>query len=387
MTLLEKTQNILRDLIAFPSISAQSNLDIIEYIANYLDSFGISVAIFYDKSQNKANLFATIGPMSEGGIVLSGHSDVVPVEGQNWFNDPFKMVAIDAKLYGRGSCDMKGFIATCLALCPQFTSAPLSRPLHFSFTHDEETGCLGAQELIKILVEKKIRPAMAIIGEPTEMVMIEGHKGCYEYVTEFQGLPGHGSRPELGVNAVEYAVDYVAYLKSLRTELADRSPQNGKFIPPFTTLNIGSIHGGIASNVIAASCQVAWDLRPVQDTDAAFVKGEMHKYCHQHLLPKMQKIYGESNIITHIVGEVEGLIPVENNKAIELVAELTGKNNRELVAFGTEAGLFQSMGMDVVVCGPGSIEQAHKADEFISLGQLQSSLNMLEKLARKLQNK
>ena len=387
MTLLRKTHNILSDLIAFPTISTDSNLEMINYIANYLDGFGITAQIFHDKTNKKANLFATIGAGDndkQNGIVLSGHSDVVPVDGQNWSYNPFKMIENDGKLYGRGACDMKGFIATVLALCKQFTAKPLVRPLHFAFTHDEETGCLGAQELVKILVSKKIAPKIAIIGEPTEMAMIEGHKGCYEYATEFQGLPGHASRPELGVNAVEYAVDYAAHLKSLRAELVARTPQDGKFTPPFTTLNIGSIHGGIAPNVIAASCKLEWDMRPVQDGDADYVKQEMQHYCQHHLLPEMQKTYKDASIITRILGEVDGLVPALDNKATELVAQLTGANEAGLVAFGTEAGLFQAMGMDVVVCGPGSIEQAHKADEFVSLAQLQASLDMLEKLAGRL---
>ena len=382
--MLQAAKTLLADLIAFPTVSSDSNLAMIEYIADYLAGYGAEIHIFKNDMGTKANIFATIGPDIDGGIVLSGHSDVVPVTDQAWSSDPFSMVEHDGKLYGRGTCDMKGFIACALAMVPAYSKADLKRPVHFALTYDEETGCLGGQNLANDLLNHNIKPDIAIIGEPTEMRIIEGHKGMCEYTTEFSGLEGHGSRPELGVNAAEYAALYVSHLIHLRKQLVAQTPPDSKFEPPYTTINVGSIHGGVAHNVIANKCAVEWEMRPVQKSDADFVRSEMYEFALQTLLPQMKNVCPNADITVTTIGEVEGLVPMEDNMARELVAELTGANGADLVAFGTEAGIFQSLGMDCVVCGPGSIEQAHKADEFVSIDQLQSCLTMLEKLKVKL---
>ncbi len=382
--MLNASKDILADLIAFPTVSADSNLEMIAYLASRLEDSGANVRLFHDPSGKKANLFATLGPERDGGIVLSGHSDVVPVSDQAWSSDPFKMVERGGHLYGRGSCDMKGFIATTLAMAPEFANAAQDRPLHFAFTYDEEVGCLGAAHLAKSLDQIGLRPSVAIIGEPTQMRIIEGHKGCYEYTTRFQGLEGHGSAPELGVNAVEYAARYVMYLLDLKEQLVGMSPPSSAFEPPWTTVNVGAMNGGSVHNVIASKATVDWEMRPVQHSDADFVKSRLHAYCHEVLLPKMQAVYPDASIETVVVGEVDGLIPTLENEARQILSELTGSNETGLVPFGTEAGIFQNLGMDVVVCGPGSIEQAHKADEFVSVQQLQSCVSMLSKLANRL---
>jgi acetylornithine deacetylase len=381
MDRLETTCAHLERLIAFPTISSDSNLEMISHLAEVLEGVGARVEVQRDASATKANLLATIGPEENGGILLSGHSDVVPVAEQAWTSDPFTMVERDGKLYGRGSCDMKGFIATCLASAPLFAERELARPVHFAFTHDEEVGCIGARHLAELMQRRELRPAMAIIGEPTEMRIIEGHKGCYEYTTHFHGLAGHGSAPEMGVNAVEYAVRYVSRLLELKDRLRAMAPGDSRFEPPWTTVNVGAVNGGVAHNVIAENAAVDWDLRPVQRADADFVKSDLVAYCEDELLPAMQAVFPGASIETEVIGEVEGLIPAEENEARRIVAELTGANSAGLVPFGTEAGIFQALGMDVVVCGPGSIEQAHKADEFISRDQLGKCLDMLEKLA------
>ena len=378
--MLETTKQILSDLIAFPTVSVDSNLDMIAYLAARLDDCGAKVEIFHDESGKKANLFATLGPAVDGGIVLSGHSDVVPVSDQNWTSDPFVMEERDGRLYGRGTCDMKGFIAATVAMAPHFARRVTDTPVHFAFTHDEETGCIGAGHLVEALKERNIRPRLGIIGEPTSMRIIEGHKGCHEYSTRFQGLEGHGSAPDQGVNAVEYAARYVSRLLELKAKLTTMAPASSHFEPPWTTVNVGAIHGGSVHNVIAPKAQVDWEMRPVQASDAAFVKAALKAYCEDELLPAMRKVYPDAQINTEVVGEVAGLIPEDDNEARKLLMELTGANGADLVPFGTEAGLFQSMGMDVVVCGPGSIEQAHKADEFIALDQLSDCLKLLEKL-------
>jgi len=381
---LQTCTKMLDELIAFPSVSSDSNLAIIDYLADRMEQAGARVNIYKDKSGKKANLYATIGPDRAGGILLGGHTDVVPVTDQDWASDPFKMATRDGRLYGRGTCDMKGFIAATVALAPYYTACAKNRPVHFAFTYDEETGCLGASELIKQIEKRDDCPALAIIGEPTEMRMIEGHKGCFEYTTHFHGREGHGSLPDLGVNAVEYAVRYVARLLELRQDLKKFAPAGSQYRPPYTTINVGSLNGGVAHNVVPGKASVDWEMRPVQASDAEHVKSAMHSYCEDILLPQMRSVWSEASIRTQIIAEVEGLIVMSDNEARDLVAELTGANGTDLVSFGTEAGLFQSLGMSALVCGPGSIEQAHKPDEYIKISQLKQCVQMLERLGDKL---
>ena len=384
MAALDDTIGLLNDLIAYPTVSADSNLALIDHLANRLQDAGARIDVFTDPSGQKANLFATLGPETDGGIVLSGHTDVVPVSHQDWSSDPFAMTTHDGAIYGRGTCDMKGFIAAAVALAPKFAQHAIRRPLHFAFTYDEEVGCMGAQALAQSLTDRGIKPGVAIIGEPTSMRVIEGHKGCCEYTTRFEGLAGHGSAPDLGVNAVEYAVRYVARLLELREELKTLAPRGSRFDPPWTTINTGALHGGIAHNVIANHAAVEWEMRPVQAGDATHVRDAMRSYAENTLLPEMQAVWPDATITTEVIGEIEGLIPTDTNEARDIVTELTGANGTDLVAFGTEAGIFQALGMDVVVCGPGSIEQAHKADEFVTTDQLAQCIRMLERLGPKL---
>jgi len=381
---IARTREILADLVAFPSISSASNLDLIAYASDLLGAAGARLSVIRDESGTKANLFATIGPDGDGGIVLSGHTDVVPVDGQDWTSDPFALREAEGRLYGRGTCDMKGFIACCLAMAPEFAARELRRPLHFAFTYDEEVGCFGARALMAELARAGVRPSAAIIGEPTMMRIIEGHKGCYEYTTEFRGLEGHGSQPDRGVNAVHYAVRYIARLLELAEELKRRAPAESRFQPPWTTLQVGRFEGGAARNIIAGHAVVEWEMRPVQPADADYVKENIQAYIDDVLKPAMKAVSAEADIMTHVVGEVEGLEPVAESEARRIVSELTGLSEAEVVAFGTEAGLFQRAGISAVICGPGSIDQAHKPDEFVSVEQLASCLSMLERLKARL---
>lgn len=382
---MTRTREILGELISFPTVSADSNLALIEHLAGLLADAGARVEVFRDPSGAKANLFATIGPDIDGGILLSGHSDVVPVADQDWTTDPWAMTERDGRLYGRGTCDMKGFIAAAVALAPRYAQKATARPIHFAFTHDEEIGCLGAQALAPLLQARGLKPRVAIIGEPTLMRVIEGHKGCYEYSVHFTGLEGHGSAPERGVNAVEYAVRYVSRLLELREVLRARAPSDGRFEPPWTTINTGALVGGVAHNVIAGKARVDWEMRPVQPGDADLVKAELQAFCTHHLLPGMRAVAPMADIVTEVIGEVDGLVPVNENEAREIALALTGANSAGLVPFGTEAGIFQAMGMQAVICGPGSIEQAHKPDEYIALEQLAEGLRFLERLGDRLQ--
>ena len=375
---------VLGDLIAFPTVSADSNLAMIDYLADRLDQVGAQVTRYHDATGGKANLYATLGPDRSGGILLAGHTDVVPVTDQNWSTDPFAMIAQNGRLFGRGTCDMKGFIAVCIALAPVFAKSATRRPIHLAFTYDEETGCLGAADLALHLAAREDRPSLAIIGEPTNMRLIEGHKGCCEYSTHFHGREGHGSRPELGVNAVEYAVRYIARLMEMRAELQARGPAISAFTPPFSTINVGGLHGGVAHNVIPGLATVDWETRPVQTGDLDHVKTTMQGYCNDVLLPQMRAVWPDADIITETIGETVGLEPMADNAARDLVMELTGANGTDVVSFGTEAGIFQGLGMASLVCGPGSIDQAHKPDEYIEISQLSACVNMLERLAGRL---
>ena len=284
----------------------------------------------------------------------------------------------DDKLFGRGSCDMKGFIACTLAFAPIYAKANLDRDIHFSYTFDEETACIGAPILIEELKKRGVKDGICIIGEPTNMKIIDAHKGCYEYTTYFEGLAGHSSAPHKGVSAVEYASRYVNKLIELREELKERSPKDSIFDPPHSTLSIGGIFGGIAHNVIADKCHVNWETRPVVKEDGVFLNAKIDKYANEILLPDMKKVFPNASIKKKIIGEVTGFDRDEKSNACELVSSLTGDNTREVVSFGTEAGLFQEIGISTVVCGPGSIEQAHKIDEFIILDELKKCLNLLE---------
>jgi len=378
--LYNNTIKILTDLIAFKTISGENNSPLIDYCDKILNSLGAESFRTYDDEKKRVNLFSTLKARNgnkKKPIILSGHTDVVPVS-KGWSSDPFKVTIKDDKLYGRGSCDMKGFIACVLAYAPILSNSNLDRDIHFSFTFDEETACKGAPILIKELKKRDITNGICIVGEPTNMKIIDSHKGCYEYTTYFEGLAGHSSEPHKGVSAVEYAARYVNKLIELRQKLKEREPKNSIFDPPYSTLQVGGIFGGIAHNVIADKCHVDWETRPVVKEDAIFLNSEIDKFTNEILIPEMKKVYPNSSIKKEIIGEIIGFNRVQNSEACEFVSSITGDNSRAVVSFGTEAGLFQEIGISTVVCGPGSIEQAHKVDEFIKLDELKKCLTFLE---------
>ncbi len=384
MSDLGDVERILGDLVGFATVSSDSNLALIGYVEAYLSGLGARCQVFADPTGAKANIFATLGPEGDGGIVLSGHTDVVPVEGQNWTSDPFEMVARDGLLYGRGTCDMKGFIACALVMAGRYAALDLARPVHFAFTYDEEVGCIGGQALVTELVAQGLKPSVAIIGEPTQMRIINGHKGCRETHTHFTGLAGHSSQPDLGVNAIEFAVMYAGKLMEVREALKARAPKDSPFDPPWSTCQVGQLRGGVAANVIPERATLEWDLRSVQPEDLSFVDSIMDPYVADVLEPAMKAVHPSAGIEVDLVGDVVGLLPMDDSAAVRLVSELTGANGRDVVAFGTEAGIFQQAGISAVVCGPGSIAQAHKADEFVARDQLAACLGMLERLGNRL---
>ena len=384
-SLYENSIKILTDLISFKTISGEDNSSLIDYCDNILKNLGAVSFKTFDEDKKRVNLFATLKAKKQNGkkpIILSGHTDVVPVS-KSWSTDPFKATIKEDKLYGRGSCDMKGFIACTLAYAPIYSKSNLDRDINFCFTFDEETACQGAPILIEELKKRGIKNGICIVGEPTNMKIIDGHKGCYEYTTHFKGLAGHGSAPHKGVNAVEFASKFISKLLELREVLKKRAPKDSVFDPPFTTLQIGGISGGIARNVIADKCKVDWELRPVIKEDGIFVNDEIEKYINKTLLPEMKKVFPGSSVSKEIIGEIIGFDREEKSDACELVSSITGDNVRNVVSFGTEAGLFQEIGISTVVCGPGSIEQAHKVDEYIKLDELKKCLKLLEGLKDK----
>ena len=383
--LYEKSIKILSDLIGFQTISGQDNSELINYCEKILNSLNIETFKVFDEDKKRVNLFGTLKAKKTNGkkpIILSGHTDVVPVS-KGWSSDPFTATIKDDKLYGRGSCDMKGFIACTLAYAEVFKQSNLDRDIHFCYTFDEETACIGAPLLIKELKKRNIKNGICIIGEPTNMKIIDGHKGMNEYTIHFGGLAGHSSKPHKGVNAIEYASRYINKLLEIRQELIKRAPRNCIFDPPHSTLSIGGISGGIAHNVIADKCKVEWETRPVNKADADFVTSEMDKFVNEELLPSMKKVFSKSFIKKEVIGEVIGFEKLNESEACEFVTSITGDNSREVVSFGTEAGLFQEIGISTVVCGPGSIEQAHKIDEFIELNEIKKCLKFLDGVKEK----
>ena len=378
--LYNNSVRILTDLIGFKTISGEDNNSLIDYCDEILKQIGATSFRTYDDEEKRVNLFATLKAKNISNkkpIILSGHTDVVPVS-KGWSTDPFKATIKKNKLYGRGSCDMKGFIACTLAFAPIYSKSNMDRDIHFSFTFDEETACQGAPILIEELKKRNIKDGICIIGEPTNMKIIDAHKGCYEYTTYFKGLAGHSSAPHKGVSATEFASRYVNKLIELREKLKDRAPKDSIFDPPYSTLSIGGIFGGIAHNVIADKCHVNWETRPVVREDATFLNMELDKFANEKLLPEMKKVFLNSSIKKDIIGEIVGFDREDKSDACELISKITGDNSRQVVSFGTEAGLFQEIGISTVVCGPGSIEQAHKIDEYIILDELKKCLNLLD---------
>jgi acetylornithine deacetylase len=374
----EAPRELLKRLIAFDTTSRNSNLDLIAFAESVLAEAGARVRLTRDDTGRKANLFATLGPERSGGYVLSGHTDVVPVDGQDWSSDPFQAEVRDARLYGRGAADMKGFIAAALALVPEFAARDLKRPIHFAFSYDEEVGCIGVRRLLDDLAKAEIRPELAIIGEPTEMRVVGGHKAGAVIDTLAKGREGHSSAPEKGANAVMMAGQFVAMLAELSAELmADREDH---FDPPYTTIQANMIAGGTAVNVLAREARVTWEYRALPDRDADAIVREAERRSESGILPFYRRTLPEARFETKVRAAYPGLVRDPGSPAVALAAALSGDNQVHAVSYGTEAGLFQRAGIPAAVCGPGSIAQAHKADEYVALAQLDACAVFLRKL-------
>lgn len=377
----EDTLSLLRDLVAFDTTSRNSNLPLIEHVADYLSDKGATTRLIPSADGTKANLFATIGPDVPGGVVLSGHSDVVPVDGQDWSTDPFTLTEADGKLYGRGSADMKGFIACALAMAPQFADMDLERPIHFAFSYDEEVGCLGVGRLIDVVLSELPRPAAVIVGEPTSMQIATAHKGICAMTTTVRGREAHSSRPHDGVNAIGAAAALVSYLYRLCDELAV-TERDERFDPPFTTFNVGTVSGGDALNIIARECLLNWEFRPIPGADPAEIIARVETWVKDELLPGMRTTDPSCAVENVCEFVVPPLDAAEGSVAEAIAREATGLNSTGTVAFVTEASLFADAGVPAIVCGPGDIAQAHQPDEFIEIAQLDACLAFLDRIAR-----
>jgi len=374
------TAAMLGELIAIDTTSANSNLPFVDHVADYLRSHGIEVTRVHNAERTKANLFATIGPAGDGGIALSGHSDVVPVAGQDWTSDPFRAVEKDGRIYGRGACDMKGFIAAALALVPEMIEADVKTPLHLVFSYDEELGCIGVGTLIDEIAKSLPQPAMAIIGEPTGMQLVNANKGIFAFETELTGLEAHSSATHIGVSAIFHGAELVSFIGALADELAERGPFAHDFDPPYTSFNVGLIEGGTAINIIPKSCRIAYEFRPVPGADPEAIKARIAEFIERDLLPRMRKRFPDAAVVTTQGAAAPPLVPTDPSPAEALVREITGANRAGTVAFATEAGHFQATGLSAVIFGPGSIDQAHKPDEYVELAQLTQCEDFLRKV-------
>jgi acetylornithine deacetylase len=372
------TLETVKRLIALDTTSRNSNRELIDFAQGILDECGAEVRLTQDATGKKANLFATIGPRIKGGIVLSGHTDVVPVDGQEWASDPFEPEIRDGRLYGRGAADMKGFVGTLLAFARELALRPLQRPLHLALSYDEEIGCVGVRSLLADLKEQGIRPSLAIIGEPTEMRVVGAHKSGAVIETFARGREGHSSAPSRGANAVMMAGEFIAALAALGEEL--KQDRDEHFDPPHTTLQANMINGGSAVNVLARDARIIWEYRGLPDRDPKDFLGRMATRA-EEILPRYRAGAPEASFRTELRASYPGLVRDPNSPAIALACRITGDNDVRAVSYGTEAGLFQAAGIPAVICGPGSIAQAHRADEFVALDQLAACEGFLRRVA------
>jgi len=364
---------IIERLIGFKTVSRDPNLGLIEWARDYLQGFGATTRLTHDATGKKANLFATLGDSKKPGLILSGHTDVVPVDGQSWDTDPFVAVERDGKLFARGSADMKGFIGIILAQAPKFVAAlndnRLDAPLHYSLSYDEEVGCIGVRGLIRDLEENNIRPAGCVVGEPTSMQPIIAHKGTHRLRCAVHGREAHSSYVTHGVNAIEYAARLVVFIRQIADRLAQIETRDYGFTVPYSTLSTGVIHGGIAANVIPKDCVFQFDMRTLPNTPADALYREIRAYA-EDLAREMQKVDDKSGIDLEWVSQTVGLAAAETDAIVQWAMQLSRNNQVGKVSYGTEAGLFQKMGVPSVICGPGDIAQAHRPNEYVSLEQL-----------------
>ena len=378
------TEAMLARLIAFDTTSRDGNIPLIEFVEAYLDGWNVPhFRVDYELGK-KTNLFATIGPDIAGGIVLSGHTDVVPVDGQPWTSDPFAMTRRAERLFGRGACDMKGFIAVILGMVPEFRKARLKAPIHLALSCDEEVGCKGVRPLVAHMRDHLPRPRAVIVGEPTSMQVVNAHKSAVTFSTEVTGLEAHSSLTDQGVNAIMVAGELLSEINRIRSDLMERGDPTRRFDPPYSTVHVGVIAGGTAKNIIPRRCSFQWETRLLPAADAEEVPQRFENFA-RTLEPAMQKVSPETGIVTDTTNHVPGLAPEPDSPAEHLALHLANANSTHAVSYCTEAGLFQQIGIPAVICGPGSIEQAHKGDEYIDISELRKCEAFMARLVGEMQ--
>ena len=381
-----QTISILERLVRFPSLPGQPTKEIIGYIQSELNQQGIDCTLSFDHTGERANLFATIGPQIKGGVLLNGHTDVVPVAGQSWSTDPFTLTRTDNKLYGRGSVDMKGFLACMIASVPVWKESTLSKPVHLAFTFDEEIGGFGMPVLLDSMKQMNVQPDAVIVGEPTECQLITGHKGGFEMRTEITGHEVHSCNPVKGVNAISIAAALINKIDEIGRRFSASPVTDSPFDPPYSTFNIGTIEGGMARNATAGRCQFNWELRQMPGVDGEKIIDEIRSYAQDELLPPMRAVDKNTDIKIITEAPVPPMDDRNADKAAELICQLTGTNSRGVVSFGSDAGYFSDAGFSTVLYGPGSINRAHKPDEYITAEEIDQGLEFMDKLAAYLTN-
>jgi acetylornithine deacetylase len=373
-------REMLARLIAFPSVSTSSNLDLIHFCRDWLKSHGVESSLVMNAEGDKANLYATIGPRVEGGVVLSGHTDVVPVEGQAWSSDPWTLTERNGRLYGRGTTDMKGFDALVLALVPEMVQAPLKRPVHIALSYDEEIACRGAPSMVRAMAETIPAPSAVIVGEPTRHAVVTGHKASVQLRTEVTGYAVHSSRIDQGVSAVMNAARLITWHEDAMEENRRRVDPANPFEPPYTTLHCGMMVGGSAANIVSSSAWFFSDIRAIPTESPEEYLERYRAYIREVVEPRMKAVIPEAGIAVELVAEVPGLRPETDGAAERLMRRLTGDNGSHVVSYGTEAGIFQRVGWSTVVCGPGDIAQAHQPDEYIETSEFEAGERVLRRL-------
>jgi acetylornithine deacetylase len=371
---------ILKRLIAFDTTSAKSNLDLIAFVEDYLQGEGVeSVRVPAPDGQPKACLYATIGPSDRAGVGLSGHTDCVPVTGQAWDTDPFTMTERDGRLYGRGSADMKGFVACMLASVPAYKRRNVRTPIHLLLSYDEEVGCRGVRPMIAEFGKTLQRPRLVIVGEPTSMQVVDAHKGANRFEVTVTGLDAHSSMPHLGVNAIMVAARLIGELQRIEQDLKKRH-FSARFTPPYSTIQVGKIEGGTAPNIVARRCVFGWDVRALPGLDPRGVAAELEGFAARELLPQMQAVSPECRIEIAPVNTAPAFAAEDGSEAVSLAMRLAGQNETFAVAYGTEASFFQEGACPSVICGPGDIAQAHKPNEFIDRSEIEKCMGFLDRL-------
>ncbi|WP_321787843.1 acetylornithine deacetylase [Paraburkholderia sp. J94] len=381
-TRLESTLSLLQTLVEFDTRSARSNLELISFVREYLAGFGVEASLNYNETGDKANLYATIGPRDRAGLCLSGHTDVVPADGQPWTVPPFALTRESGRVLGRGTADMKGFLACVLASVPYFVERCRTLPIHLAFSYDEEVGCRGVRGLLDELARAPFKPLACIIGEPTSMQVAIAHKGKRAYRCCFKGLAGHSALTHLGVNAVDFAAEFAVHLRRASRALRESGQHDARFEPPYTTVHTGKLNGGIALNVIPDHAELEFEVRNLPGDSIDTIVQAARRFAEDELEGEMRATHADTGIEWQELVDYPALsADPDANWLRDMACELTGDETLRTLSFGTEGGLFQGIGIPTVVCGPGSIEQGHKADEYVEIAQLERCLGFLDKLA------